>query len=73
MRKLGVDNVAVPKSQADWQKENTVVYRIRVTKSSGIPAAMEDACTYSEKTAPEYLRLALENQLQKDGYLQKLK
>lgn len=63
--------MAVPKSQSDWQKENTVVYRIRVTKSSGIPAAMEDACAYSGKTAPEYLRHALEKQLQKDGYLQK--
>lgn len=61
--------MAVPKSQSDWQKENTIVYRIRVTKSSGIPEAMEDACTYSGKSAPEYLRYALIKQLQTDGYL----
>ena len=56
-------------SNDQWKAENTVVYRIRVTKSSRIPEAMEDAVAYSGKTATEYLRYALINQLRKDGYL----
>lgn len=61
--------MAVSKSQADWQKENTVMYRIRVTKSSGIIDAMEKMTADTGKSPNEYLREALLEKLDFDGYI----
>ena len=56
-------------STDDWKKENTTQYNIRVTKSSGIPEAIEEACKKSQKTATQYIREALCEKLQREGYL----
>lgn len=56
-------------SNDQWRKENTKLYSLRVTIASGIPAAMEKACTDSEQTPSEYLREALLEKLDFEGYI----
>lgn len=51
-----------------WKAENTAIYRIRVTKSSGIIDAMNVALDDTGKTQAEYLRQALIEKLEREGY-----
>lgn len=56
-------------SNDQWRKENTKLYSLRVTTTSGIPAAMEKACADSGQTPSEYLREALLEKLDFEGYI----
>ena len=56
-------------SNERWKAENTEIYRIRVTKSSGIVAAMKKMNLETGISQTVYLRQALVAQLRKDGYM----
>ena len=62
-----------PKQQkqekAAYQKENTKVYSLRITNSSGIPTALEKMTADTGLSATEYLREALLEKLDFDGYI----
>lgn len=64
--------MAVPKSQADWQKKNTVMIGLRIQNASGIPNALEYALIDSGKTKNAYIIDAIREKLIRDGYLQKI-
>lgn len=57
------------KKQNEWQGTHTAVYRIRVTEASGIIAAIEKMSAETGMTATEYLREALLEKLDFDGYI----
>lgn len=52
-----------------WRKENTKQYALRVTNSSGIPAALEKASIDTGMTQIEYIRNAVLEKLDFDGYI----
>lgn len=52
-----------------WKRENTKLYQLRIAYSSGVPAAIEKACQDSGSTPAEYMREALLEKLDFDGYI----
>lgn len=52
-----------------WQKENTHVIQLRFTKSSGIYDTLVTAARQSGVPYATYLRKALIEKLQRDGYI----
>ena len=52
-----------------WKRENTKLYQIRIANSSGIPEALEKMTADTGVSATEYLREALMEKLDFDGYI----
>ncbi len=52
-----------------WKRENTKLYQIRIANSSGVPEALEKMTAETGVTATEYLREALLEKLDYDGYI----
>lgn len=52
----------------EWKKENTTVVRVRFVNSSGIPAALEKAIELKKTTMPQYVRQAIVEKLERDGF-----
>ena len=58
------------RKQREWAKRETVQYALRFMKSTGVPAALEKATQETGETTPEYLKRAIVQRLQKEGFLQ---
>ena len=56
-------------SNDQWRKENTKLYSLRVTNASGIPAAIQKACQATGQAPSEYLREALLEKLDFEGFI----
>ena len=52
-----------------WKNEHTKIYNIRVTDSSGIIEALEKMTEDTGITAPQYIKTALLEKLDFDGYI----
>lgn len=52
-----------------WKREHSVVVQVRMAKSSGIPDLLKKATQDNNVQAATYLRKALLEKLQRDGYL----
>lgn len=52
-----------------WKRENTKLYQIRIANSSGVPDALEKMTADTGISATEYLREALLEKLDFDGYI----
>lgn len=52
-----------------WKKEHTKIYNIRVTDSSGIIEAIQKMEEETGISAPQYIRQALLEKLDHDGYI----
>ena len=59
------------KKEIKWQKEQTTQYNLRFMNATGVPEAINRATTETGETAPEYLKGAIVQRLQKDGFLKK--
>ena len=56
-------------SNQKWKNEHTKIYNIRVTDTSGIIEAMEKMTAETGVSAPQYIREALLEKLDFDGYI----
>ena len=56
-------------SSAEWKKENTVLYGLRIAKSTGIPEAINYAAVDHNKKPIELIREAVIEKLTREGYL----
>ena len=56
-------------SNQKWKNEHTKIYNIRVTDSSGIIEAMEKMTEETGMSAPQYIREALLEKLDRDGFI----
>lgn len=52
-----------------WKRENTKLYQLRIANSSGVPRALEKMTAETGISATEYLREALLEKLDFDGYI----
>lgn len=52
-----------------WKRENTKLIQMRITYSSGIPALLDKVQADTGLTPTRYVRKALINELQRDGYI----
>ena len=52
-----------------WKNENTVRYTMRFTKSTGIPEGLRKAAEELQIAESAYIRQAVIEKLQRDGYL----
>lgn len=57
-------------SSVEWRKKNITQYNLSVVNSSGIPAAISAAANDCGKTPLEYIRAAITEKLESDGFLQ---
>lgn len=57
------------KQIAQWKKENTKVYQVRYTLSSGIPSILEKMSAETGMKPATYIRQAVAEKLQRDGYI----
>jgi hypothetical protein len=57
------------KKQDEWIAQHSVQYRVRFTDASGVIVAMEKMTAETGVTASEYLREALLEKLDFDGYI----
>lgn len=53
-----------------WKNEHTKIYNIRVTDSSGIIEALERMTVETGITPPQYIKKALLEKLDADGYIE---
>lgn len=60
-------------SSNQWKKDNTVSFLLRYTNSSGVPGALRKVEESTPETAKGYIRRAVIEALQRDGYLPKKK
>lgn len=56
-------------SSDEWKKANTTRYYVRFANSSGIPEAIERVCEENKTTPNEYIREAVLEKLDFDGYI----
>lgn len=54
----------------EWRNKNTKQYAFRISLSTGIPDAIKSASEKHEVTEYAYIRLAIEEKLRRDGYLE---
>lgn len=52
-----------------WKRENTKLYQLRLANSSGVPCALEKMTADTGLSATEYIREALLEKLDFDGYI----
>ena len=57
------------REKTEYQRSNTTLYSLRVTNHSGIPSAVNKACEKIGQKPSAYLRQALIEKLQRDGYI----
>ena len=57
-------------SSEAWKKENTIRVVLRITKSSGIPTALERVKNDTGEESTVYIRRIVHDALIRDGYLQ---
>lgn len=53
----------------EWKKENTVQYKLRITKASGIPDAISEVAEKLGIGDTTVIRVALMEKLQREGYV----
>ena len=54
-----------------WKAENTLRLCVRVTKSSGIPGALQKMTDTTGESYPQYIRRVVTESLIRDGFLSK--
>ena len=59
------------RKELQWQKEQTTQYNLRIMNVTGIPEALQKAATKTGETTPQYIKAAIVQRLQKDGFLPK--
>lgn len=64
LRKGGMDM-----STNAWRKENMAGYSVRFTKASGVPDCIKEASEKMQIAESAYIRQAVIEKLQRDGYL----
>ena len=57
------------KDALQWQKEQTTQYNLRFMNATGIPEALREAESKTGETTPQYIKTAIVQRLQKDGFL----
>lgn len=58
-------------STEKWKAENTLRLCVRVTKSSGIPGALQKMTEKTGESYPQYIRRVVTESLIRDGFLLK--
>ena len=59
----------IASSNQKWKNEHTKIYNIRVTDSSGVIEAIEKMTEETGISAPQYIRQALLEKLDRDGFI----
>ena len=58
------------KKAFEWQKKNTTMYTLRFMNTTGVPDAVKRATTKTGEATASYLKAAIIQRLQNDGFLE---
>lgn len=58
-------------SNQEWKRSNMKQYALRISVSTGIPDAVKKAAEDLGIAETAFVRVAIEEKLQRDGYIQK--